>query len=1256
MFYTNIYQSQEINTFENPNKLFHSTPSISSLFRNDNFRASNLQNGTVDISIPLFEIKFNGISIPIAVNYITSGIKVDQQASNVGLGWSLNYGGSIIRNVNDLPDDEINVPYIHIPDDTGDNAGYNVKDVVALGYHRNVKEIKLDYYEPVRNVFKIDGAPDFYNVIAPGLSTQFLILQNENTVSDNFSQTQFVTKNVKGDGAKILPPSAKTINLSAFGFSGVHETATQAYLTQPIQSFDSFEIQYNGFVYKFNYGNIQESLLDYKEGIDNTWGWIANHKKQVNSWDLQEITDLKSGKKLTYNYEVYNKAVEDFSYNLTNLDLDVNNDTAVNTDFEYEINSQYTYENGAPYIKKRYFYSKNRYKYPRATRVSKIIYDEGEVVFIYNNNRIDEPGEKELNKIIIKDKNSNVVKEIEFIYSYKASKENCSDYYCYRMFLDKISFNYPNQNNNEVYQFSYDERKLPNRKFSLEKDYLGFYNNNGSGNYLVNDNIFFRHQYSPKLYYYPENKEFSILPFKRNDILSYKFINGSISLEPNEYSRASILKKVVFPTKGYLELEYENNSFHYKGYNYNLGGARIKSQNLYDFTGTLLKKTTYEYIDNNGFSSGRLLYAPLYGFPTNSISQSDIMNGNFNNIHFYTFLSDQSNITSKNVFYYEKVTEKINGGKIENYFGVNKHIAPSVYTVEHYNQTSNVEKYKKDFLINNSGFTNLDYNEERIHNIKKIFYNNNTKIKEINTKHKIISVDSINTITYKTYALLFLGTHYGYLNPVFNMPSSIDVLNSNLFTNNFTNNIKPISIPNESIGFNAKIFFGDYKESEIDTFNILNNNILKTNTKNDYSTLDIIKLMKQTAEFPDSTIQETVYQYAHEKGNQYLIDQNIVGIPLQTTVTKTANGSTKILSDVETKYPISQTDADTKTSSLPLPYEVISNDYHGNSNKEVSYKKYDNKGNLQEYVIKPDVNGNGIPVTIIWGYNQTQPLAKIEGATLSQVMTALNISDIALADIVVKSNADIDQTSEDLLITSLDAFRNNTNLKNFQISTYTYNPLIGVTSITPPSGVREIYKYDSANRLQSVVDVNGNILKEYNYNFQSPYYNLLKTQSFTRNNCGTGYTGGTYIYTVPAGKYSSMVSQADADNQAQAEINSNGQNEANTNGLCIGTSCYVSFNYLLGINGGGGVSVMNNINYKLTFGFSSGANSSNLPWTSSGVKIATINGNCRPKIDYSSYNGQVYYTIKTNGDVILRTHSILPNNTSYNYVFYFPIN
>ena len=64
------------------------------------------------------------------------------------------------------------------------------------------------------------------------------------------------------------------------------------------------------------------------------------------------------------------------------------------------------------------------------------------------------------------------------------------------------------------------------------------------------------------------------------------------------------------------------------------------------------------------------------------------------------------------------------------------------------------------------------------------------------------------------------------------------------------------------------------------------------------------------------------------------------------------------------------------------------------------------------------------------------------------------------------------------------------------------------------------------------------------------YYNVQQSQNFTRNNCGTGYSGGTVTYTVPPGKYSSTTSQAAANQLATNDINANGQNFANVNGSC----------------------------------------------------------------------------------------------------------
>ena len=51
--------------------------------------------GTADISVPLYTIKCKDIEIPISLQYDASGIKVEQEASWVGLGWNLMVGGCI---------------------------------------------------------------------------------------------------------------------------------------------------------------------------------------------------------------------------------------------------------------------------------------------------------------------------------------------------------------------------------------------------------------------------------------------------------------------------------------------------------------------------------------------------------------------------------------------------------------------------------------------------------------------------------------------------------------------------------------------------------------------------------------------------------------------------------------------------------------------------------------------------------------------------------------------------------------------------------------------------------------------------------------------------------------------------------------------------------------------------------------------------------------------------------------------------------
>ncbi|MDQ0477486.1 hypothetical protein [Chryseobacterium sp. MDT2-18] len=319
------------------------------------------------------------------------------------------------------------------------------------------------------------------------------------------------------------------------------------------------------------------------------------------------------------------------------------------------------------------------------------------------------------------------------------------------------------------------------------------------------------------------------------------------------------------------------------------------------------------------------------------------------------------------------------------------------------------------------------------------------------------------------------GTYNKSINTIYNYDfNKIKSLKSYVFRENFTYYPQPGEDPLRNISYGYyENQYGFYNPTSIVTKEKISNQILEMTINNQYSNLNY-QITSQKTTFPDLSIHETSYQYAHEKGKTDMIESNMVGIPLETTVLK--NGKT-----------ISKTGINYQKKTIVgkehiLPDLTVSYDLQNPSTPttEVKYTKYDNSGNLLEYVLKPDVNGIGTSAAIIWGYNDTQPVAKIEGATYAQVSGFIT-------DIVNYSNTDASvgsDISEQDLIDKLDAFRKRTELANFQITTYTYDPLIGVKSITPPNGIREVYIYDTANRLKEVKDISGNILKQFEYNYK----------------------------------------------------------------------------------------------------------------------------------------------------------------------------
>lgn len=116
------------------------SPEVASMVRNVDYPVSPF-TGQVDISLPIYTITEGNLSVPISIQYLSGGLKVDDQPGNLGLSWVLNAGGCISRTV-----------YGH-PDEAGTNTTIN--DIRGL-FNKTTKSDSLrefakstiGYYDP----------------------------------------------------------------------------------------------------------------------------------------------------------------------------------------------------------------------------------------------------------------------------------------------------------------------------------------------------------------------------------------------------------------------------------------------------------------------------------------------------------------------------------------------------------------------------------------------------------------------------------------------------------------------------------------------------------------------------------------------------------------------------------------------------------------------------------------------------------------------------------------------------------------------------------------------------------------------------------------------------------------------------------------------------------------------------------------------------------------------------------------------------
>ncbi|UXX79446.1 RHS repeat protein [Reichenbachiella carrageenanivorans] len=240
----NVADSQSIST--GYNNFLPPSPSASVLGAS----SGELAHGMTGVSIPLAVFSTNYLSVPLSLYYYSTGTKVDQLASNVGLGWSLQAGGAITRTVRGKRDEIASMAY---PSDIDDFSSNSVVDFIAGAL------------DPNQN---IDTEPDMFSFNFSGYSGSFVFDSNGEVQVMPYQNLHFETNDsldyfhiTTPDGIKYIFGGLGAIESSKSWNSGDECNASGGYhdfiktswylkkIIPPLGDEVDFEYQSNEFTY-----------------------------------------------------------------------------------------------------------------------------------------------------------------------------------------------------------------------------------------------------------------------------------------------------------------------------------------------------------------------------------------------------------------------------------------------------------------------------------------------------------------------------------------------------------------------------------------------------------------------------------------------------------------------------------------------------------------------------------------------------------------------------------------------------------------------------------------------------------------------------------------------------------------------------------------------------------------------------------------------------------------------------------------------
>jgi hypothetical protein len=1144
----------------------------------------NLYAGAIDANIPLFSTDIPGVGDVFNMNlaYNSSGFMPAKKSNYVGLNWFLNYGGAITREINYKGDDD----RIYPGDLSGPStrAGYLTTARLAVGSGLTSEDILNGNY-PNR---ESEGWLPYFS------------LQNTfgELAPDKFN---FNFMGISGyfyigfDLKPVIVSNDTNLKIDITGIPSQYKTNCEPDNSQIIIT--------DGKGNKYYFGGSSDNLeISYNLGVmGSTPPSSQTPSFNIMGWYLTKV-EYSNGRFIVIENKKYLNGFYDldsssFCHSNTYPPSDGLSSNGINEkffDLNFYIFGHY------PYLYREQPWANNMITHPIhygpiANNVSK--YQMNMVKKVYPD------------KIIV-----DSVATIKFNYSEFDKYSTGTDFtkpkfYGYKSYkvsdiqvynnqqkkIKSISFRY-NRNKDYFFltsvtdndkQYTLDYYKTNNlpEQTTLGVDYWGYWNGRSEEtNKLIPDYAF----------YADTNQNVDFFGDSRN---------------PNTgLFDVGLLRKIKYPTGGYSSFYYEppsysetiardasSNFYQYIKIQSGItGGARIKK--IIDFDREKYITRDFKYIKdfkNSASVTSSGINNSFFSYVMVKYKDEDLnlaVSGNDK------WLVENSSSMTPNTFSstpvnYSEVSELVNNKLQKKYFFSDLRKEPDGFVDRQ--QPFYTNPYLPNEMAKNLDMPYTDYGNYRGRLLKTVYFGENGDslkvVKNIYTKLKLNSKDPFVTTT----KFNFLMDRFYKIK-----------LNQQLLSSTITT---------------------DY----------LNGTAVEERNEFQYNTIGNNNLLSQESTSAHMTKVKSSYKYASDiAGSGDFIQRNMIGIPLQTTTYKNNNPFSK----TNNQYALN-------AAGRLLPKQIQSvilgtiDTATENIENEITYDQYDAKGNLLQYTTKSGTT------SLIWGYDETLPIAKIEGISYGSLM-ALPAISAAVSDLQTKSIADVDEMTEQTFINALDNFRKNQSIASYLVTTYTYNPLIGITSITSPGGLRNLYKYEvDSNRLEKIATKDNEIIKEFKNHFAQPtagiYYSEEKIMYYTKQNCPAGSMGDQYLYVVPEEKYSSTIDLADANQKAFNDLITNGQAQANLFGACIPDACGFSstgtIQYL-----SGSITKISSTTSKASFNFLFPYQDNVLlNQLTTGLVIGKITGSCVPTViknltDIPELNRRWAVTINTLGEVTLK--------------------